>query len=224
MAEHTTNVTKYCKKEHDVMQVDGTYTCIRCGIVEDSLLMEPMVSSKYATTNYSAILKDRIDEFCERGNIDTQTAWCTYRLFNNVSKQKRRFHKLPLIATCLYISCKQNDVARTIKEISAITGCDIKKIGKYEMMVSHIYHPVTPSMYVERFCSKMDLEFGKVKMIQKQVNLHQDSMRNCNPAATACAFIYLYLNQEVCLGNLEDISGVPKSSIKRIAQKLNKLL
>ena len=87
-------------------------------------------------------------------------------------------------------------------------------------MISHIHHPINPSIYVERFCSKMNLNFEKVKIIQKQMNLHQDSTRNCNPGATACTFIYKYLNQEICLCNLEDISGVPKSSIKRTAQKI----
>ena len=189
MADHTTNITMYCKKEHDLVQIDGTFTCVKCGIVEDTLLMEPVIKHIYPSENYNSILKDRIDEFCERGNIDTQTAWSTYNLFKKISKEKRRFYKVPLVAACLYVSCKKNGVARTIKEISAITGCDIKKMGKYEKIISHVHYPINPSIYVERFCSKMNLKFEKVKMIQKQMNLHQDSTRNCNPAATACVFI-----------------------------------
>ena len=145
MEDHTTNITLYCKKEHDLVQIDGTFTCFKCGIVEDTLLMEPVIRHMPPSEKYTPKLKESIDEFCERGNIDTQTSWSTYNLFKKISKEKRRFQKVPLLAACLYVSCKKNGVARTIKEISAITGCDIKKMGKYEKIISHSHYPINPS-------------------------------------------------------------------------------
>ena len=87
-------------------------------------------------------------------------------------------------------------------------------MGKYEKIISDMHHPAHPSVYVERFCSKMNFKFQKIKMIQKQIDLRLDVNRNCNPTVTACAFIYKYLNHEINLFDLSDVSGVPTSSIK----------
>ena len=220
MEDYSTKNTTCDVDEHDITQIDGNYTCIKCGIVEDTILLDSMMSRGYSIENTYSLSKGYIYEYCERGNIDTQTAYHANILFEKFSKQNKRFHKVPLAAACLYICCKKNGVAHTIKEISSNLGSDIKGIGKYEKMISDIHHLVHPSVYVERFCSKMNFKFEKIKMIQKQLDLKLDVNMSCNPTATACAFIYKYSDHEINIFDLSDVSGVPKSSIKRAVEKI----
>ena len=106
MEDHSTKVTTCDDHEHDIVQIDGTYTCIKCGIVEDTILLDSMMSWGYSIENSYSLSKGYIYEYCERGNIDTQTAYLANMLFEKVSKQNNRFHEVPLAAACLYICCK----------------------------------------------------------------------------------------------------------------------
>ena len=154
MEDYSTKIATCDDHEHDIVQIDGTYTCIKCGIVEDTILLDSMMPWSYSIENRRNLSKGYIYEYCERGNIDSQTAYLTDMLFEKFSKQNNGFHKVPLAAACLYICCKKNGVARTIKEISAITGCDIKRMGKYEKMISDMYHQFIPLYMWKGFVQK----------------------------------------------------------------------
>ena len=52
-------------------------------------------------------------------------------------------------------------------EISAVSGVDVKHIGQYEHLVCTQYYPTKPSDYVDRFCSKLDLNYKQIQKLIK---------------------------------------------------------
>ena len=52
-------------------------------------------------------LKEPINEYCERGNIDLQTGYFAEKIFNEFSAKGKRLHKAPLASACLYVSCRK---------------------------------------------------------------------------------------------------------------------
>ena len=56
-----------------------------------------------------------------------------------------------------------------MKEISAVTGVDVKHIGQYEHIVCTQYYPTKPSDYVNRFCSKLELKYNQIQSINEKL-------------------------------------------------------
>ena len=96
-----------------------------------------------------------------------------------------------------------------MKELSGITGCAAKQIAKYEKKISNVYYPNSPSHYVERFCSKLNLKFEKTKLVLREIEVQNDLNKESNPIAIACAYIYKLLSGYIELNKLENVSGSP---------------
>ena len=75
-----------------------------------------------------------------------------------------------------------------MKETITVSWVDVKHIGQYEHLVFSQYYPTKPSDYVDRFCSKLDLNY---KQIQK-VNQELLKLSKCtdNPINLCAAVIY----------------------------------
>ena len=218
MGERSIAYPMCCKQDRNIIPIDGTHTCIGCGRVIDTLLMEPDIPINYTSVNKD--FKGMIYEYCERGNIDIQTGVFTERLFKNISKKSNRLHKVPLTAACLYVACKKNGNPRSMKEIAGITGSCIKQMGRYEKFISNVHYPITPSNYIERFCSKLNFKFDKIKIILNQLKLADDFIFDFNPAAIACSYIYKCFPSSTNLSVLSNISGIPVSTIKKFLKKI----
>ena len=208
-----------CRQSSNITPIDGTYTCVKCGLVNDVLYIPTTVPGYWANDNITR-LKEPINEYCERGNIDLQTGYFAEKIFNEFSAKGKRLHKTPLASACLYVSCRKNGVPRTIKEISAISGCDIKQMGRYEKIVSNTYYPSDATLYVDRFCLKMGLSLLQTKIVRQEIQRNQDKIGSSNTVAMACAFIFKHLKKNICVNMLEDVSGVPVSTIKRMAKTI----
>ena len=58
-----------CRQSSNITPIDGTYTCVKCGLVNGVLYMPTAVSTCSGNENITW-LKEPINEYCERGNID----------------------------------------------------------------------------------------------------------------------------------------------------------
>ena len=219
MANYTADGARCCKNELNVIEIDGTNTCIKCGLVLDMLSFKDISPPSYVYAN-DYHLGDQFSEYCERGNINKETGLIAEDIFNRFCSHSTRLSKIPLMATSLYVACKKNGVPRSMKEISAISGCSIKQMGRYEKLVSHKYYATPASTYVERFCAKLGLKFMTTKIVLRNIETKTASSSTRNSIAIACASIYKSLPNVIRMKDLEAISGVPQSTIKRVAKTL----
>ena len=207
---------KCCEDEINIIQIDGTYTCTICGLVLDVHYMGyDRKANTFNPRNYI------LDEYCQRGNIDSYSQSLAEEMFDQYSKIFPSLHKETLIATCLYIACKRNLIPRTMREINGFTGCTIKRLGQYEQLITNVHYPTEPIQFVERFCGKLNLRFEQIQKVLNAVRKSENIAESFNPAGIACAYIYKTLTgNTVDLQALAIVSGIPATSIRRISKNI----
>lgn len=102
-----------------------------------------------------------------------------------------------LIASSIYMSCKQHKVPRSTKEIAKIfnlkTTTMTKGCKKFMEMMKIQMECSTPLDFIQRFCSKMNLD-QNVREIAKQVIIKADKLNltcESTPPSIAAASIHL---------------------------------
>ena len=216
MSSLTREAELCCDDKRNVITIEGTHTCAKCGKVLD------MLTSHYTKADTIGVYTDNmILEFCERANIDPQTAYYAEKLFTKYSRKFIRLQKLPLRAASIYVACKKEGVPRTMKEISSVTECDVRALGKYEKVISCKHYPVSASGYVERFARKLGLDLKKVKLVHENINNYNKKKSSTNPSSVACAHIYNLFPDVVDINQLSVVSGVPMSTIKRLNKTIS---
>ena len=74
-----------CEQESNVVEVEGSHTCVKCGLVIDMLCMEGnYIADSYLRSDNDGSL---IDEYCERGHIDPKTSFFASDTFNLIVKK-----------------------------------------------------------------------------------------------------------------------------------------
>ena len=205
-----------CKEQKNILETDGTHVCSKCGLVNDMLCLNESNVSR--TCQLQPTL---LDEFCDRAGIDTRTKLIASQFYNKSVNLHPTLHKPSLLACSLYIACKKSNVPRTIKEISAVTGCDIKYITRYEAIISDGYYTVLPSQYVNRFGSKIGLSYSQIRRVIKFLNSRKKQKKVYNPASVAAAAIYRTLSPDMfSISQLENVTGVALSTMKRVCKHI----
>ena len=211
MAKDTKHV-KCCDREKNILEIDGSYVCIQCGLVSDALCFYDDRDYRNTLSSTNTIIR----EFCARGEIDNQSQMFAEEMYNKWIHKFPSLDKTTLMACSIYITCKQNSVPRTMKEISSLTGCSIRQLGKYERIVSSQHFETTPTQYVDRFGSKLYLNYHQIKKI-KLILQGVKFEKSFNPASIAASAIYK-ISVDVNIVDIENVSGVPRSTIKRICK------
>ena len=106
MEECKTEDRLCCRQSSNITPIDGTYTCVKCGLVNSVLYRSTDWAAHQGSDNIMR-LKEPINEYCERGNIDLQTGYFAEKIFNEFSAKGKRLHKAPLASACLYVSCRK---------------------------------------------------------------------------------------------------------------------
>jgi len=160
-----------------------------------------------------------LSEFCHRLSVDNITQADSELLYNNSVRKNPNIQKLILLTCSLYVACKRNNCPRTMKEISAVSGVDVKHIGQYEHLVCARYYPTKPSDYVDRFGSKLELNYKQIQKINQE--LLKVSKCTDNPINLCVAVIYKTMQHiGIDIKQLEDITGIPSSTIKRLSKNI----
>ena len=153
---------KCCFDNVNILEIDGTHVCVKCGLVQDMLSFGKayLDNKKNQPTQF-------LQDICDRMNIDTNTIQDTEHIFTSALNKYPLLRRNILMSSCLYISCKQNCIPRSIKEVSAASGVDAKLIGKYESIICDTYLPSEPSDYVNRYGAKLGMNYKTIENVKK---------------------------------------------------------
>ena len=151
-----------CVDAVNILEIDGTHVCVKCGLVQD------MLSFGENKNDYEKKQSNHfLEEICDRLNIDTNTLQDAEGIFESALNKYSLLRRNILASSSLYISCKKNCIPRSMKELSAASGVDVRLIGNYENLICDNYLPTNPSNYANRFGTKLGMNYKAIKMLQK---------------------------------------------------------
>ncbi len=133
-------------------------------------------------------------------------------LYRKAAKQKlikgRSIEEL--VSAMLYITCRQYEVPRTLKEIAAVSKMPLRKIRKSYLSLLRKMEiklaPAEPACYIPRFCSELGLSDG---IREKAIEIMKEgketiAAKGWAPAGTAAAAIYLAMTLRGEVGYQEE--------------------
>ena len=166
-----------------------------------------------------------MSEFCSRLHIDPHTQDIANEIYEKAISPNKNLSKLILIPTSIYIAAKKNSVPRTLKEISAVSGIETRRIGDYEKLISNRYYHTTANQYVSRFGCKLGLQKGQIQSISKNIKEVDECTSIQNPVLQCAVYIYEFMkNLPNSLIRLQEATGIPstilKTSIKRMCVEI----
>ena len=136
-----------------------------------------------------------------------------------------------LVAACLYIACRQENVPRTLREITSLTdGVTKKEIGKSSKAILQILGPsvnvnvISGGDFLTRFCSNLRLPM-EVERAAKHISdqaAELDLAGGKSPISIAATAIYMASqmtsDHKRTLKDISDVVGVSETTI-RLAYK-----
>lgn len=153
-------------------------------------------------------------------------------LYKQLSEQKisRGDNRNGLIASSIYIACKNNNVPRSAKEIAKIfnlkTTTMTKGCKKFQETMGMNMNSTSADDFISRFCSKMNMDF-KMKDICREVIRKADEIsivcENTPPSiAAGCIFLCSSLcNWNISKKELSEICEVSQVTITKCYKKLD---
>jgi transcription initiation factor TFIIB len=119
-------------------------------------------------------------------------------IFKKIEEQKTCIMRKrdSICAACLFISCRENKLPRTLNEISSVVyGVTKKEINKAVQSIKrHVeledMGTLNPSELVRRFCSNLGMKNHAVKAVHEAVEKIQDVDIRRNPKSVLAAIIY----------------------------------
>ncbi|CAI8584747.1 unnamed protein product [Vicia faba] len=160
-----------------------------------------------------ATIKDRANEIYKR--VEDQ-------------KSSRGRNQDALLAACIYIACRQEDIPRTVKEICSVAnGASKKEIGRAkEYIVKQLglekgqtveMGTIHAGDFMRRFCSNLGMNNQAVKAAQEAVKKSEEFDIRRSPISIAAAVIYIITQLSDDKKPLKDISiatGVAEGTIR----------
>jgi transcription initiation factor TFIIB len=128
-----------------------------------------------------------------------------------------------IVATCIFIACRQHHVTRTFKEICALTKVSKKEIGRCFKIVHPILEvpteEVTMDSYINRFASFLDFPSDLQKAASKiATNATQLGILAGKSPITVCAgclyFVAEMVKHEKPAKEIADIAGCTEATLK----------
>lgn len=138
-----------------------------------------------------------------------------------------------IVVGALYIACRVNDFARSLKEFSELTGTDVKIIAKtYKMILRELnikIIPINPIDYTARFASALKLS---PKVQTKAVKLAEDLKKKgltsgLSPVSVAASTLYiagLMLKEKRTQREVAEISGITETTLRNRCKDIIKEL
>ncbi|BFZ20126.1 hypothetical protein BsWGS_23165 [Bradybaena similaris] len=235
--------TIFCRDHETAVLVDdyktGDVICPECALVVgdrflccDDMTDEPNDEDdyKYCNGRVRAAYLD-LAEMAERLNAPQILLDISWRLYKDVHKLTplRTYSRNTLMATCMYIACRQEGVPRTIKEICGVTDVssqDMKNAITISTKYLEIRLPAqTPEDYMDRFCCKLQLSNATQKGARYiatkagEISLVFSS----SPITVAAAAIYMAAfasGETKKTEEISDISGILPHAIKKVYMEI----
>jgi transcription initiation factor TFIIB len=158
-----------------------------------------------------------------------------------VSEEKtfRSLNRDGIISASIYISCRLNGYPRTAKEIaqmfeldttSAVKGCKnavliINKLENKEDEEKTELCQTTPTAFIERYCSKLELnqELTKVCLFIAMKIEKNNMLKDKSPHSIATGILYLVIkecNQPIDKKQLKEVSNISEVTINKVYKML----
>jgi len=181
-----------------------------------------------------------ISEKCKKADIPEIIIKEAQSLYSVISSTKisRGSNRKGIIAACVYFSCKDSSVPRSVNEIADIfdikntiltKGCkqfkEIIQMNKLNVNRINDSNSIKIDDFIDRFCSKLNLTSDNIKII-KQLSCKSQNLNLINentPPSMAAGCIYLFIKEnDIDIGK-SDISEVCKISEVTINKCYKKL-
>lgn len=181
-----------------------------------------------------------ISEKCKKADIPEIIIKEAQSLYSVISSTKisRGSNRKGIIAACVYFSCKDSNVPRSVNEIADIfgikntiltKGCkqfkEIIQMNKLNVKRINDSNSVTIDDFIDRFCSRLHLTEEQIGVIKHLSNRSQElNLINENtPPSMAAGCIYLYIKENDLEKGKSEISEVCKISEVTINKCYKKL-
>jgi len=181
-----------------------------------------------------------ISRICKKGDIPEMIIKEAHVLYKIISTTKitRGSNRKGIIAACVYFSCKINKVARSTNEIAHMfsiqgtvmtKGCkkfqEILQLNKVDINRIHNTDTITMDDFIERFCSKLNLENDDINNIKHISYLSQifNLVNDNTPPSMAAGCIYLYIKEvgyNIQKKDITDICKISEVTINKCYKKL----
>lgn len=184
---------------------EGTYICTDCAQVVSNFFCEEKFQrldnilppqQNEATEILSRLnLPDGFIDFIEEKNDKDKT---------NITTN----------ATKIYLTTNINNSVVTLKEISAITGINSKKIAKKETNIIDKY------LLLEKYCALLDLNYKTYTVIKEKLKTYQ--LSGHNPLTVVASAIYIHSKEnklKLSMKKISDCFGISSISIQRYLKK-----
>lgn len=183
-------------------------------------------------TNYKASERSLMASFkeigtlCERVGLPkviADRAKQLYKMAEDAKIMKGKSNE-GIVATCLYVACRQEKVTRTFKEISALTLVPKRDIGRCYKLLAPLLETkmvtVSTEDFMTRFCSYLNLgmEVQKAAVHLAKRSSELGCTAGKSPISVAAAGIYmvshLFANAKKTPKDVSFVSGVSEGTIK----------
>lgn len=181
-----------------------------------------------------------ISRVCKQAGIPEMIIKEAHVLYKIVSTTKitRGSNRKGVIAACVYFSCKINNVPRSTNEIASIfsitgtimtKGCkkfqEIMQLNKVDINRIHNTSTITMDDFIDRFCSKLELNQEDVSNIKHISYLSQvyNLINDNTPPSMAAGCIYLYIKEveyDIHKKTISDICKISEVTINKCYKKL----
>lgn len=168
----------------------------------------------------------------ERLGVDRSIVGKAQFIFHKVQTEKliKGRSNDAIIAACMYIACRQEQVPRTFKEICRVSKSSKRDIGRCFKTILKSFEQVnvptiTSGDFYARFCSRLGLPMS-VERLANQISEKANSFNLANgksPISLATAAIYMAVllhNIDKSAKDIADVSGVAENTIKQTYRAL----
>ncbi len=215
--------------EHDNTVEDlqtGTVICTDCAYLIDTpvFAMAPVTEKNEKEEPCYDALTLVFADLCFNTHLSPIYALDMALLFKTVIEEKQitYLQKSTLIALCFSEVLKRENVPRTLKEISGVTGESLKSLGALMKEVFPNSPQVRPHQIVSRFCGKLDIHRRHAIKIEHELETLVQ-VNSVSPDTLAAAAIADYVKSNalgVKLTEIADVCGVTQVSIRRQLKRL----
>ena len=228
---------------------------IRCGLPTNELLPKSSMGTKMTkytrSNNYRSIkqyqlwqampYKERnlnkifntIRLVCHNNNLNKCIVREAVNLYKKISERKlsRGSNRKGLIAASVYFACKIKDVPRSSKEIAKIFNLRTPVITKaikmfQELDKSKSYLSSKPLDFINRYCSKLNLDSNIMKICKEHLELLRNNhiiYENTPPSIAASVIFYIckkFTNKDMTKHKISKICDVSAVTISKCYNKM----
>ena len=155
-------------------------------------------------------------------------------LFKRICEQhsSRGDNRIGILASSIYIACKNNNVPRNAKEIAAIfetkTSTITRNCKKFQEILQLKLACTVPGDFVQRFCSQLDIEQSVRDVCMNIVDkIHENCLMPENSPTSIVAGVLFLVNEcmrlEKTKKEIATACGVSEVTIGKVYKKLSLL-